>query len=228
MESPKDKAKKAAGYAAAELIQENMTIGLGTGTTAFYFIERLGERCRQGLHISAVSTSQKSWDLAREAGIPIRDIDSYTSLDLVVDGADEIDSQKRMIKGGGGALLREKIVATMSKEMIVIIDRQKLVEKLGAFPLPLEIVSFAWKATVLHIQDLGFKGAIRQTKEGKSYITDNGNLIFDIHFPSPISNPEEIDRQIRKIPGVLETGFFFNLAGKVIIGYSDGKVEIRT
>jgi ribose 5-phosphate isomerase A len=227
MDSPIEKSKKAAGYAAAELVKENMKIGIGTGSTAFYFIEKLGERCRQGLRIEAAATSQKSWDLALKAGIPLGNIENYTSLDLDIDGADEIDPQKRMIKGGGGALLREKIIASMSKEMIVIVNRQKLVNQLGAFPLPVEIIPFAWKATIHHIENQGFNGTIRQTKEGVRYLTDNGNLIYDIRL-SPGAQPEEIDRMLRKIPGVVETGFFIGLAGRVIIGNQDGTVEIRT
>lgn len=228
MNSTIDIAKKAAGYAAADLIQNHMKVGIGTGSTAFYFIERLGILCNNGLSIEAVATSQKSEDLAKKAGIPIRNIDRFVSLDIAVDGADEIDPQKRMIKGGGGALLREKIIASMSKEMVVIVDKQKVVEKLGSFPLPVEIIPFGWKATTHHLEKHGFKGNIRQTKEGKDYITDNGNLIYDIHFPSLLSNPEQVEQKIRNIPGVIETGFFFNLAGRVIIGKPDGKVEIRT
>lgn len=221
-------AKEAAGKAAAELIERDMLVGIGTGSTAAFFIKHLAVRCRQGLKIIAVATSQRSYDLARSEGISLVDINTVTTLDIAVDGADEIDAQKRMIKGGGGALLREKIIASMSGEMVVVIDAQKRVDYLGKFPLPVEIVPFAFKATQYHFEQLGFKGSIRTTGNGQQYVTDNQNLIFDVHLEYPCQNPEVIDAQIRSIPGVVETGFFFKLAGRVITGFPDGRVEIRS
>lgn len=220
------RAKEAAGYAAAELIQHGMVVGLGTGSTATFFIKRLVERCREGLKIQAVATSVKSMLLAAEGGIPLLEINSLTSLDVDIDGADEIDPKKRMIKGGGGALVREKIVASMSREMIVVIDRSKLVNDLGKFPLPVEIISFGYRATVNHLERLGYRGVLRQTSDKVLYTTDNGNFIYDIHFNGPIAHPEKEDAAIRAIPGVVDTGFFFHLAGRVIVGNDDGSVEI--
>lgn len=220
------RAKEAAGYAAAELVQHGMVVGLGTGSTATYFIKRLIERCREGLKIQAVATSVKSMLLAAEGGIPLLEINSLTALDLDVDGADEIDPKKRMIKGGGGALVREKIIASMSAEMIVVVDRDKLVEHLGKFPLPVEIISFGYRATVNHLERLGYRGVLRQSPDKVIYTTDNGNYIYDIHFNGPIANPEKEDAAIRVIPGVVDTGFFFHLAGRVIIGNNNGTVEI--
>lgn len=223
-----ERAKKAAGQAAADLVEAGMRVGLGTGSTAAFFIKGLIERCKQGLKIEAVATSEKSFQLAKEGGIPLIDITPIDRLDLTVDGADEIDPQKRMIKGGGGALLREKIIATMSREMIVIVDEGKLVKELGKFPLPIEIVPFAYKATLRHLADLGFHGVLRQDASGNVYITDNGNYIFDIHFKELCANPEIDHQLIRNVPGVIETGFFFHLAGRVIVGFNDGRVEIRS
>ena len=218
-------AKETVGKAAAALIEQDMLIGLGTGSTASFFIASLIERCRQGLKIAAVASSENSQKQALAGGIPLCNIDDITSLDLTVDGADEIDLKKRMIKGGGGALLREKILASMSREMIVIIDESKLVERLGSFPLPVEIVPFAHQATIHKIESLGYLGAIRKTPHAQIFITDNGNYIFDIHFQEPRSFPEDDQKKIRGVPGVVETGFFFNLAGRVLIGQKDGSVK---
>jgi ribose 5-phosphate isomerase A len=221
-----DIGKKAAGEAAAELVQAGMCIGLGTGSTTNYFIKRLAERCASGLEITAVASSNQSTELAYELGIPLVDIDPLIELDLTVDGADEIDPQKRMIKGGGGALLREKIVATMSKEMIVIVDSKKCVAQLGSFPLPVEIAPFAWKATLHHLASKKIHGNLRLCAGKLPYVTDNGNYIYDIAKEVIVGDLEALNQVIVSIPGVLETGFFFNQAGRVIIGYDDGHVEI--
>lgn len=223
-----ERAKEAAGHAAAELIQDGMLVGLGTGSTAEHFIDRLAQRCREGLRIQAVATSKKSSDRASVAGIPIVDVQSVIQIDITVDGADEIDEKKRMIKGGGGALVREKIIASMSREMVVVVDSTKLVKQLGKFPLPVEIVPFAYKSTIHKLEELGYKGTLRQSSESKFYITDNQNYIFDIHFPKLLLNPEKDAERIRYVPGVVDTGFFFNLAGRVVVGYEDGRVEIRS
>lgn len=223
----KQKAKQAAGKAAAQLVQNGMLIGLGTGSTAAYFIESLIERCqREQLHIRAFPTSERSAKQAQAGGIPLCDPTVVTHLDLTIDGADEVDSQKRMIKGGGGALLREKISASISTEMIVIIDPEKLVPSLGKFPLPVEIAPFAFQATIHQIRRLGCDVALRLTKEGAIYITDNHNYLVDLTFPEGISSPEKEEAALKKIPGVVETGFFFQLAGRVLIGQPDGSVQI--
>lgn len=222
-----DNGKKAAGYAAADLIKEGMVVGLGTGSTAKYFIERLGQKCREGLKIQAVATSKKSQAQALELGIELADIQEITSIDMTVDGADEIDEKKRMIKGGGGALLREKIVASMSKEMVVIVDSSKVVKHLGSFPLPVEIVPFAFKSILNKIEKMGYRGTVRTTPDKKIFMTDNQNLIYDVHLSNPCLQPEKDEERLRSVVGVVETGFFFNLAGRVIIGFDDGKVKIQ-
>jgi ribose 5-phosphate isomerase A len=217
-------AKALAGQKAAEFVLPGMQIGLGTGSTAFYFIERLGLRCSEGLQIQAFTTSERSTLQAREAKIPLGDINEITALDLTVDGADEIDPHKRMVKGGGGALLREKIVASMSREMIIVVDESKLVKHLGAFPLPVELVPFAYRRTIFRLNSLGYHGVLRQSKQ-TLYLTDNGNYIYDIQLGYPCLDPEKEHEKIRSIPGVVETGFFFNLAGRVLIGRENGIVE---
>lgn len=219
-------AKKVVGYAAADLIEDGMSVGLGTGSTALFFIERLSERCRNGLRISALATSKTSHQIASQGGIPLIDIEGLKSLDITVDGADEIDQNQQMIKGGGGALLREKIAAAMSREMVVIVDSSKIKEYLGAFPLPVEILPFAHHATINHLNELGYEGQIRQTAENTPYFTDNGNLIYDIKLPYPCQNPHDDNRTIRSVPGVIETGFFLNMADRILVGYPDGEVKV--
>lgn len=220
----KELMKKKAGEAAAEWIKEGMLVGLGTGSTVFHFINRLIERVSEGLQIQAVSSSIRSREQAKRGGIPLADVDAITFIDITVDGADEIDSQKRMIKGGGGALLREKILANSSREMVVIVDESKVVEKLGKHPLPVEILPFGREATIDKIKKLGFHGKIRSHDRDGPYLTDNGNLIYDIQFDSLRDDPERDHEKLIRIPGVLETGFFFNLAGRVLIGKSDETV----
>lgn len=215
--------KKAIGKQAAEEIKDGMLVGLGTGSTAFYFIEKLIERYKNGLKIEAVSSSARSLNQAKKGGIPIADVNQVTFTDITVDGADEIDSEKRMIKGGGGALLREKILANISRKMLVIVDESKVVNKLGKHDLPVEILPFAHNAIIEKIKKLGFIGQIRSI-QGGPYLTDNGNLIYDIHFEELRNHPEEDHNRLIQIPGVLETGFFFNVANRVLIGHLNGQI----
>lgn len=217
--------KEVAAQAALAFVQPGMKLGVGTGSTVAFFIEKLAEKYRDGLEIKTFPTSKKSEDLLKKYQIPLLPPDT-AELDLAVDGADEIDMERRMIKGGGGALFREKIVAAMSKMMIVIVDERKNVQKLGSFPLPVELCTFAYQATIRHINNLGLYGSLRK-KEGELYLTDSKNYIYDIDIKNREEAPEELDRQLSKIPGVVETGIFIGLASKVIVGYSNGNVEIR-
>lgn len=220
--------KKAIGVKAASLIEEGMTVGLGTGSTAFYFIESLIERCHAGLKIQTVASSQKSSQQARAGGLPLLDINLISSLDITVDGADEVDSLKQMIKGGGGALVREKIVASMSREMVVLIDETKLVAQLGSKNLPVEIIPFGHLATQRHLEEHDYRGEWRIEKNGALFITDNNNYILDIHFQNPLTNPQADHERMIEVPGVVDTGFFFHLAGRMIIGFLDGQIIIRS
>jgi len=221
-----ENAKKAAAKKAAAWIKNGMTVGLGTGSTASYFIENLIERCRQGIRIQTVPSSRHSADLARKGGLLIADINSVPRIDITVDGADEIDPQKRMIKGGGGAHVREKILATSSKEMVVIVDDTKKVPKLGKSPLPVEILFYGSPATRKKLEQLGFNGTWRLNEDKTLFITENGNLIFDILFKAPPISPENEHLSILSVPGVIDTGFFFGIAGRVIIGYENGTTEV--
>lgn len=220
-------AKKAAGEAAANLIEDGMLVGLGTGSTAAFFIEALAQRCREGLNIKALASSQQSQRQAQAKGITLLDNQEVTSLDITVDGADEIDHSHSMIKGGGGALLREKILAYSSREMVVIVDDSKLVTHLGGFPVPVEIAPFAYRTTIERIAGKGYKGGLRLNRDETIFITDNGNYIFDIHFNKPIMAPEHEHEILTHIVGVLETGFFFRIARRMVVGFSDGFAEIR-
>lgn len=217
--------KERVGCLAAAWVQENSIVGIGTGSTVRYFIEHLSQRCHQGLKIQVVCSSARSYEFAKAQGIPIIESDKITSVDLTVDGADEIDRNYRMIKGGGGALLREKILAYASKKMTVIIDETKLVDQLGKQKLPLELLPFAFPLTIKHINQQGFHGKIRKTKEGAIYYTDNGNMIYDISFNSFSFSPEKENKRLIEIPGVVETGFFFNAATDLLVGHQDGRVE---
>jgi len=220
-------AKMAAGRKAAEWIENGMIVGLGSGSTAECFIESLIERCRRGLRIRAVSSSRASAEKAKKGGIEVEDLNSVPRIDLTVDGADEIDPQKRMIKGGGGAHVREKILAAASNEMVVIVDESKLVDVLGKSKLPVEVLFFGSPTTRMRIETLGYEGKWRLNPDGTLFLTENGNLLFDIFFEFPLFHPEKDHEKLIHIPGVVDTGFFFNLAGRVIVGYSDGRTELR-
>lgn len=219
-------AKKASGDLAATLIESGMIVGLGTGSTAAYFISALIAKYKQGLRIKAVASSHRSAEAAKAGGIPVFDINDVTHIDMTVDGADEIDSQKRMIKGGGGAHVREKILADSSSEMVVIVDESKVVQTLGKTKLPVEILPFGSTFTRKKIEALGMSGQWRCSNatslNQELFVTENGNFIFDISFKSPLQYPEKVNEQIMQIPGVVATGFFFKMAGRVIVGKSDG------
>ena len=219
--------KKRLGIEAASFVEEGMLVGLGSGSTSACFIEALCHRCQNGLKIQAVSSSEKSSALAKAGGIPVISMEDVTSIDLTCDGADEVDPQKRMIKGGGGAHVREKILASTSQKMIVMIDETKLVSTLGKFGLPVEIIPFGFHATIAKLHRWGFGGTLRLNSQGKIFITDNGNFLFDIRTPSLFPHPEEANDLLLKIPGVVDTGFFFNLATSLLIGYADGSLVMR-
>lgn len=221
-----EKAKNAASLRAIEYIKEGMTVGLGTGSTASYFIRHLIKKYKRGCKIRVVATSLESEKTAREGGIPITDINNITHLDLTVDGADEIDPEKRLIKGAGGALVREKIVAAMSTKMIVIADESKCVKSLGRCGLPVEVVSFGLTSTKTLIEKLGVTGRFRKDSKGNFYQTDNHNKIFDVAFDTLPKNPEDLHRKLLEIPGVVDSGFFFNLASIIIVGHPDETTSI--
>lgn len=222
-----DDQKKSAAMRAVEMVEPGMRLGLGTGSTAAYFVKLLGERVKAGLSVSGVPTSEATRQLAEQCGIPLTTLDEVTELDMTFDGADEIDGDLRLIKGGGGALLREKIVAMASDRVVIMADESKLVEQLGAFKLPIEVVPFGLGATREMIEvlssDAGCEGkvALRMTSDGKPFVTDNGNYILDCDF-GRIPDPEELEDSFRFIPGVVDCGLFIDLCDIAIIGGADG------
>jgi ribose 5-phosphate isomerase A len=222
-----DALKVAAAERALDYVENGMRLGLGTGSTAAKFVDALGKKVAAGLDVTCVATSQATEAQAKALGIRMATLDELPFLDLTVDGADELDGELRLIKGGGGALLREKIVATASGGMIVIADAAKRVETLGAFPLPLEVVSFGLTATRNMITamaaDVGCEGEIkvRMLGGGKPFLTDGGNLILDCHF-GRIEAPEELDEALKLIPGVVENGLFIGIADLAIIADEGG------
>jgi len=222
-----DTLKRAAAMRAADLVQSGMKLGLGTGSTAEIFVEILADRMRGGLKIVGTPTSKRTEDKARALGIPLDDLDRLAPLDLTIDGADEADNDLNLIKGGGGALLREKIVAASSKRMAVIADESKLVQHLGKFPLPVEVIVFGHATTAHRIvpvaQKLGYKNFSPnlRMKDGAPYRTDSGNYIYDCPFDA-ITDVAELAAQISQITGVVEHGLFVGLASSLILAGPKG------
>lgn len=217
-------AKQTAGEYAVKFIEPNMTIGIGTGSTVHFFIQALAKKIKEGLNIQAVPTSTNTLQLATQLHIPIIDLNDINLLDITVDGADEIDPQLNLIKGGGGALLQEKIVAAASKKIIIIADESKVVDQLGKFPLPVEVIPFAWKQMQRQIEKLGCSNIVLRTKENEPFITDHGHYILDCHFEK-INDAFLLHQQLNNIPGVVDNGLFIGMAHNAVIGYNDGSVR---
>ena len=218
------KAKKLTGEKAAGYIEDGMIIGLGTGSTAYYAIKKVGEMVRNGLKIKAVPTSKETAELAAEEGIELVELADVEALDLTIDGADEVDPDFNLIKGGGGALLREKIVASATEKLIIVVDESKLVEHLGSFHLPVEITPFSWQYTQRMVEKFSCSSEIRK-KDGEIFVTDNGNYILDCDF-GKIEDPLKISVELNKLPGVVENGIFAEMAEIVVVGYNDGHIEV--
>ncbi|MEY8118165.1 ribose-5-phosphate isomerase RpiA [Falsihalocynthiibacter sp. BN13B15] len=231
--SPIDKAKFVAAKRAVEYVEDGMRVGMGTGSTAAWMVRCLGEMVREeGLNITAVPTSTRTAELARSVGIKVVSLDEAKWLDVTIDGADEYDGNLNLIKGGGGALLQEKIVATASDQMVVIADISKQVETLGAFPLPVEVIPFGWQTskalieeTLIGLDVLGRTTSLRMNGDA-AFLTDEGNYILDLHLHR-IGNARQMSLVLNQIPGVVENGLFVDICDVVVIGYGDGKVEVR-
>ncbi len=218
--------KKQLGKYAADLIPANATIGLGSGTTIFWLISELAIRVQQGLNLKIVPASGKTQQLAEEAGITIVDLNDADSLHLTIDGADEIDANFQLIKGGGGALLREKMVAAVSENLIIIADESKWVSQLGRFPLPVEVIPSGWKPVQKKVLAMGCKKAGLRKQNAQPFITADSHYILDCHFEK-INDAAELNTSLHLIPGVVETGLFLNMTHSVVIGYSDGRIEVK-
>ena len=215
--------KQRAAAAAAELITDGMVLGLGTGTTASYLVQILGERVRQGLRIQGIPTSEATRQLAAAEGVPLTTLEEQPVLDLCLDGADEVDPELNLIKGGGGALLREKIVASAARQRIIMVDVSKCVGCLGAFPLAVEIIPFGWEVTRRQLEQFGGVPTLRQ-REGKPFVTDQGHYIIDCAL-SQIEDAPRLNHQLNQLPGVVENGLFVDMTDRLIIGSPDGIAE---
>lgn len=211
--------KQRSAEAACEYVKDGMIVGLGTGSTAEFAVKKIGELVRNGLSIRGIPTSDATKILAESEGIPLIDFSETMFIDLTIDGADEIDSNLNMIKGGGAALLREKIVASASREEIIIVSGSKLVQQLGTFPLPVEVIPFGWQVVFNQLESLQGNPELR-LKQGQPSVTDQGNFIVDCHFRK-IENPEQLEQHLNMIPGVVENGLFINLCTRMIM--ADGE-----
>ncbi|OJF93075.1 ribose-5-phosphate isomerase RpiA [Alkalibacterium sp. 20] len=216
--------KEMVGYKAAEFVKDGMVVGLGTGSTAYYMVEAIGKRVKEeGLAITGVTTSHRTAAQAKELGIPLKDINEVESIDVTIDGADEISDDYQGIKGGGGAHLFEKMVANHSNEVIWIVDDSKLVHKLGAFPLPVEVVKFGCQQVFRLFEEKEMKPSFRNDENDDLYLTDSGNYIIDLHLEQ-IENPHELATWLDSLTGVVEHGLFLDCVTKVIVGTEDGPV----
>jgi ribose 5-phosphate isomerase A len=220
-----DDSKRDAAECAIQFVSDGQVVGLGTGSTAAFAIQGLGRRVAGGLRISGVPTSKASEALALMVGIPLRDLNDVQRVDITIDGADEVDPAFNMIKGGGGALTREKLVALLSERCVYVVDERKLVGRLGqSFAVPVEVLPFAWAASARRLTELGCESLLRGPRD-RPFVTDNGNYIIDCQF-APIANPVELEKAIKQVPGVIESGLFVGIADELVIGFAD-RVEVR-
>src|SRR5579864_5047662 len=221
-----DLEKEAAARASLQFIQDGQVVGLGTGSTAAYFIKLLAEKVRNGLRIRGIPTSVRSLELAKSLGIPLTTLEECQEIAVTVDGADEVDPELRLIKGGGGALLREKIVASATKQFIVVADESKQVARLGKFPLPVEVIKFAEALVAKRITALGAEVKLRADVEGNPYVTDENNHILDCRF-GEIRDADGLARKLSEMPGVVEHGLFIGMASVALFARGSEVIELR-
>jgi len=218
--------KEAAGRASLRFVHDGQILGLGTGSTAAYAVRAIGERVRAGLKIRGIPTSVQTKDLAASLGIPLATLEEFQQVDVTIDGADEFDLQLNLIKGGGGALLREKVIASATRQFVIIADSSKQVSMLGKFPLPVEIIPFAQPLVSKRIAALGAAVKLRQAAGGSPFVTDEGHHILDCHF-GKIPDPPALARQLESMPGVVEHGLFIGMASVVLIARGAEVTELR-
>jgi ribose 5-phosphate isomerase A len=219
--------KKDAALKAVEFVRDGTVVGLGTGSTAKHLVIALGEQVRAGMKLRGVPTSQETAALARKVGIPLLDSDNRWEIDVAIDGADQVDPAFNLIKGGGGALLKEKIVAASAKQFIVMVDHTKQVPVLGgSFPLPIEVIPFGWGSTASKIEALTKSRAVLRERNGTPFRTESGNLIVDVHIDR-IAQPGELETVLNLIPGVVETGLFVGRTNVLIVGTPQGVLTLH-
>lgn len=221
-----DLEKEAAARASLRFLKDGQVVGIGTGTTVRYFIQLLGEQVKNGLKIRGIPTSDRSHDQAASLGIQLTTLDECQQIDVTVDGADEVDPQLRLIKGGGGALLREKIVASATRQLVIVVDATKRVPVLGKFPLPVEVIKFAQALVKKKIEALGAAVELRRDKDGMPFLTDENNHILDCRF-GQIPDADRLARQLSDMPGIVEHGLFIGMASVVLVANGNEVVELR-
>ena len=218
--------KEAAARASLRFVHDGDIVGLGTGSTAVHVVNLLGERVRAGLKIRGIPTSVPTKELAAGLGIPLTTLDEFQQIDVTIDGADEVDPKLRLIKGGGGALLREKIIGSASRKYVIIVDSSKQVPMLGKFPLPVEVIPFAQALLTKKITALGASVQLRVNSSGKPFITDEGHHILDCHF-GQISDPEGLAHELERMPGIVEHGLFIGMADTLLVGKGPTVLEFQ-
>ena len=217
-----ERMKQLACQRAAQEVQDGMVLGLGTGSTVYYFLQELGRMVREGIHMTGVPTSIRTADLATQLAIPLTTLDDQPHLDLAVDGADEVDANLNLVKGAGGALLREKIIAASADRFVVVVDDGKVVTQLGErYPLPVEVVPFGHNPAIRALEGLGARVTLRRGTDGQTWVSDNGNYILDCHF-GPIPDPVALQKELLAIPAVVDSGLFLNMTEMAIVGQADG------
>jgi ribose 5-phosphate isomerase A len=221
-----DQEKEAAARASLRFVKDGQIVGLGTGSTAAYFIQLLGEAVKNGLRIRGIPTSDRSREQAASRGIPLTTLDEFQQIDVTVDGADEVDPQLRMIKGGGGALLREKIVASATRQLVIVVDATKRAAVLGRFPLPVEVIKFAEALVAKKITALGAEVELRRGADGKPFLTDENNHILDCRF-GQIPDADGLARHLSDMPGIVEHGLFIGMANIVLVANGSEIVELQ-
>lgn len=220
-------AKEAAARKACEFVEDGNVVGLGTGSTAAFAVKRLGERvAEEGLKIQGIPTSEDTMRLAGHVGIPLVTLDDVDRVDVTIDGADEVDPRLDLIKGLGGALLREKVVASVTARQVIIVDESKMVQRLGEkAPLPVEVVRFAVPVVKRALEGRGWQPTLRM-KGDEAFITDNGNHVLDVRFPNGLPDARELEREVNNMPGVVDNGLFLGLTWKVVVGRDDGSTRV--
>lgn len=221
-----DQEKEAAARASLQYVKDGQVVGLGTGSTAAYFIQLLGEKVKSGMRIRGIPTSIRSKELAESLGIPLITLDDCQEIAVTVDGADEVDPELRLIKGGGGAMLREKIVASATKQLVIVADASKKVERLGKFPLPVEVIRFAEALVAKRIRALGADVNVRLGADGNPYVTDENNHVLDCRF-GEIRDPDGLARELSEMPGVVEHGLFIGMASVALFARGSEILELK-